>query len=219
VADGTRSRRILIFGASGRTGGHAVDYALSASKQLEVVALVRKPLKARPGLTVVQGTPAELGDVQRAIEGCEAVLSFLSPRASGRAGAFTPHLISLATGNAITAMKAHGVRRIVVLSAHGVGDSFTQLPAPARWFVEHSKLQRVFADHANAESLLAASDLDWTSVRPVLLAGRGLSRTRLSEGGQPRPSSFISRETVATFMIDCLLHPEYFAKALTASRA
>jgi uncharacterized protein YbjT (DUF2867 family) len=115
-------------------------------------------------------------------------------------------------------MKAQGVRRIVVTSAQGVGDSYGQLPALAQWFVDHSRLRGVFDDHARAEALLATSGLDWTSVRPVVLAGRGLTRTRLSEHGQPRPSAFISRQTVATFMVDSLLHPEFFGRALTASR-
>jgi nucleoside-diphosphate-sugar epimerase len=213
-------KRILIFGANGRTGRHAVDYALSPEKKLEVVALVRKPIEPRPGLSVIQGTPESLSDVQRAMDGCGAVLSFLSPRSSDNpfANNVAPNLISVATSNAITAMKAQGVKRIVVLSAYGVGDSFRLLPAIARWGIGHSNLKRVFADHANAELLLDASDLQWTSVRAVILAGNKLSRTRLSDrNGEPRPSLFISRKTVATFMVDSLLHPEFYRQALIAS--
>ncbi|MET0282886.1 MAG: NAD(P)-binding oxidoreductase [Polyangiales bacterium] len=214
--------KVLIFGANGRTGQHAVDYALSPEKQLEVVALVRKPaaLKPRPGLTVLQGTPESLSDVQRAIPGCHAVLSFLSSRSGDNpfADNIAPHLLTLAVTNAATAMKAHGVRRIVYLSAWGVAESWRELPAVARWGIERTNLKQIFADHANAEAMMDASGLDWTSVRPVILTGGGLSRTRLSERGQPRPSSFISRRTVGTFMIDSLLHREFFGKALTASR-
>jgi uncharacterized protein YbjT (DUF2867 family) len=215
-------KRILVFGGNGRTGKHAIDYALSPSKALEVVALVRDPkkLEARPGLTVLQGTPEHLSDVQRAIQGCEAVLSFLSPRSSDNP--FTrdvaPNLLTMAATNAATAMKANDLRRIVVLSAWGVGDSWRELPGVAKWFIERSNLKQIYADHANAEALLDAAGLDWTSVRAVILAGRGLSRTRLSEHGKPRPSALISRQTVATFMIDSLLHREFFGKALVASR-
>src|ERR1700712_5016956 len=58
-------QRLLMLGASGKTGGHALRYALE--KGLEVVALARDPskLEARPGLTVRKGTPASLEDVQR----------------------------------------------------------------------------------------------------------------------------------------------------------
>lgn len=214
--------KVLILGANGRTGRHAVDYALSADKKLEVMALVRKPasLEARPGLTIVQGTPESLSDVQRAIPGCDAVLSFLSPRSGDNpfANNIAPNLLTLAVTNAVTAMKTHAVRRIVYLSAWGVGESLGELPAVAQWFVAHSNLKQIFADHANAEAMLEASELDWTSVRATILAGRGLTRTRLSEHGKPRPSPLISRQTVGTFMIDSLLHREFFGKALTASR-
>jgi uncharacterized protein YbjT (DUF2867 family) len=214
--------KVLLFGANGRTGQHAVDYALSPEKKLEVVALVRKPaaLEPRPGLTILQGTPENLSDVQRAIQGCDAVLSFLSSRSGDNpfANNVAPHFLTLAVTNAATAMKAHGVRRIVYLSAWGVAESWRELPGVARWGIERTNLKQIFADHANAEAMLEASGLDWTSVRPVLLTGGGLTRTRLSERGQPRPSSFISRQTVGTFMIDALLHREFFGRALTASR-
>ncbi|HEX5657375.1 MAG TPA: NAD(P)H-binding protein [Polyangiales bacterium] len=216
-------KRILIFGGTGRTGRLAIDYALSPEKKLEVVALVRSPKKlaARQGLTILQGTPESLSDVQRAIRGCDAVLSFLSPRSTDNP--FTrdvaPNLLTMAATNAATAMKANDVRRIVILSAWGVGDSWRELPGVARWLIERSNLKTIYADHANEELVLDAAGLDWTSVRAVLLTGGGLTRTRLSEHGTPRPSSFISRQTVATFMIDSLLHREFFGKALVASRA
>lgn len=214
--------KVLIFGATGRTGGHAMEYALSPEKKLEVVALVRRPaaLKARPGLTILQGTPENLSDVQRAIVGCDAVISCLSSRAGDNpfADNVVPHLLTMVATNAVTAMKAEGVRRIVVLSAWGVAESWTEMPAVARWAIDRTNIKRIFGDHANAEAMLAASGLDWTSVRPVILTDGKLSRTRLSEGGQPKPSSFIARRTVGTFMVDSLLHREFFGKALTASR-
>lgn len=206
-------KKILVLGATGRTGRYALDYALSPQKQLQVVAMVRNPTKlaARPGLTIVTGYPDDLNDVRDAIHGCDAVLSFLGSKQK-------PNLLTMAATNAAFAMKSEGIRRIVVLSALGVGDSYALLPAPAKWLVERSKLKQVFADHANAERVLEASDLDWTSVRAALLLGRGLTRTRLTERGQPRPNPIISRQTVATFMIDCLLHREFFGRALVASR-
>jgi uncharacterized protein YbjT (DUF2867 family) len=215
-------KKILVFGATGRTGQLAVDYALSPSKQLEVVALVRSPkkLRPRPGLTIVQGTPESLRDVQHAIVGCDAVLSFLSSRSGDNpfANNVAPNLLTMVATNAVTAMRAEGVKRIVVLSAMGVGDSAPLLPAIGRWFVEHSNLKQIFADHASEEAVLDAADVDWTSVRPSILTGGGLTRTRISVDGKPKPSSFISRKTVATFMIDCLLHPEFYRRALVASR-
>jgi hypothetical protein len=63
--------------------------------------------------------------------------------------------------------------------------------------------------------VLDAADVDRTSVRAALLVGSKLSRTRINIDGQPNLT--ISRKTVATFMIDCLLHPEFYRRALIAS--
>lgn len=217
-------KRILIFGATGRTGRLALDYALSDSKQLEVCALVRSPekLRPRPGLTLVPGTPYERGDVERAIDGCDAVLSFLGHSGLrallGESGSAPPDLMARSTQNALTAMLARGLRRIVVLSAFGAGDSRRVAPRALDVLIERAGVLRAsYADHEAQEVLLRATELDWTSVRAVLLAGRDLTRTRLSEHGKPKPRAFISRRTVATFMVDCLLHPEFYQKALIAS--
>ncbi|KAL2045945.1 hypothetical protein ABVK25_011897 [Lepraria finkii] len=59
--------RILILGGSGRTGELVIDEALKRGNT--ITALVRKPdsLKARADLTIVQGTPLEKADIEKAI--------------------------------------------------------------------------------------------------------------------------------------------------------
>lgn len=216
-----QDQRLLIFGATGRTGRLAVDYALE--KGITVVALARHPekLAPRPNLTLLSGSPARLDDVRRAITGCTAVLSFLNNmrQSGGSAGQpeAPPRLMSTAVGNAVAAMKEHDIRRIVVLSAAGVGDSAASVPWLWRALVRHSQLKLSYDDHEAQEAVLRSSGLDWTSVRAVGLLGNKLKRTRISYDNQPRPSLLISRKQVATFMVDCLLHPEFFAKAPVAS--
>jgi len=214
-------QRLLIYGATGRTGSLAVDYALS--KNLQVVALVRSPqkLSSRTGLSVVPGSPENLDDIQRAIPGCTAVLSFLNNLRTSDfpwAGQVSPpNLMQHAITNTVSAMKQHDVRRIVVLSAAGVGDSAASTPWLWRKVVEHSNIRIAYADHDAQERVLRESGLDWTSVRAAALTGSQLQRTRISYDGVPKPGFSISRRTVATFMVDCLLHPEFYEKAPTAS--
>jgi uncharacterized protein YbjT (DUF2867 family) len=214
-------QRLLMLGASGKTGGHALRYALE--KGLEVVALVRDPskLEARPGLTVRKGTPAALEDVQRAIPGCSAVLSFLGHERA-LFPAFLPHptpprLMTTAIVNTVQAMKEHGLRRVVILSAAGVGDSVWAVPPIWKLIMRHTNIKIVYADHEAQEKVLAESGLDWTAVRAVALLGDKVGRTRISYDGALRPSRAISRAQTATFMVDCLLHPEFFRKAPVAS--
>ncbi len=217
----TPQTRILVLGASGRTGSLAVDYALS--EKLCVVALARAPERVAPraGLTIVAGTPAERTHVERAVAGCFAVVSFLGtglgPHLPWSARAHAAGFLAYAIGNTVEAMKVQGVRRIVVLSAAGAGDSFAYTPRPWQLLAEHTGLRRLYAEHEAQEAVLQSSGLDWTAVRAVAFAGRKVRRTTLSYDGQPNPGLTISRTQVATFMIDCLGHPEFHARAPVVS--
>jgi len=216
-----QDQRLLVLGASGRTGQLAVAYALE--KGIAVVALVRDPgkLAPRPRLTVLSGSPEQLDDVRRAITGCTAVLSFLNNQRSSDAPWAKPvsptHLMTHAIANAVAAMKENGIRRIVVLSAAGVGDSEQAVPWLFRKLVQHSNIKIAYADHEGQENVLRSSGLDWTAVRAAALIGSKLKRTRISYDNQPKPRAIISRKQTAVFMVDCLLHPEFFAKAPVAS--
>jgi putative NADH-flavin reductase len=65
---------ILVLGASGRTGAQVVDYALSRGHN--VVALLRNSsrIAERAGLTIVDGTPANVTDLAAAIQGSGAMI-------------------------------------------------------------------------------------------------------------------------------------------------
>jgi uncharacterized protein YbjT (DUF2867 family) len=214
-------QRLLMLGATGRTGGLAVDYALE--KGIAVVALARHPekLAKRPNLTVIAGSPTELEDVRRAITGCTAVLSVLNTHRESdfpwSKPVSPPRLMSSAITHAVTAMKEIGIRRIVVLSAAGVSDSADSVPWLFREVVRRSNLKIAYDDHEAQEAVLRSSGLDWTAVRAVALVGTKIKRTRISYDNQPKPRLTISRKQTATFMVDCLLHPEFFAKAPVAS--
>src|SRR5215472_13030251 len=121
--------KLLALGATGRTGRWVLEYALGAGD--DVVALARTPekiLARSPKLSVVRGTPENADDGLPAIRGCEAVISTLdNSRASDLPWArpvSPPMLMTGSIRNALAAMRRSGARRIVVLSALGVGDSF-----------------------------------------------------------------------------------------------
>ena len=62
------TKRIFTLSATGRTGKHAVAFALA--KGYEVVALVRdrEKITVKPaGLTIITGLPTDLDDVRKAL--------------------------------------------------------------------------------------------------------------------------------------------------------
>ncbi len=115
---------------------------------------------------MVQGDVTDAAVVSKAAEGNEVVLSALGPtRTSGE------DMLQTAVRNAITAMQAYGLRRIIVVTGAGVSDPNDK---PQFWNRIMSGLlnllaKRVLADSLGAANLLRESDVDWTMVRvPVL---------------------------------------------------
>lgn len=153
--------RIAVLGATGRTGSEFVQQAIAAGH--EVVAYVRRPdaLEPRPGLTAVGGQLDDTDALAGALAGCDAVVLTLGPKITD---SHKP-LMQIAVPAAITAAHRAGVKRIVVLSALGAGDTFANTRYPYR-FGCRTFLAANFRDHVAGESQLTGSGLDWTTIHP-----------------------------------------------------
>lgn len=215
--------RILLLGATGRTGRLALEYALSQG--MEVSALVRNAaaITARSDrLTVIEGSPMNADDVRNAVEGCEAVVSTLNNNRTSDnpwARRLSPSLfMTQSIRTCLAAMKERGMRRIVVLSSVGVNDSFDDAVFVMRWLIRNTNLQYTFQDHDAQESELRRSGMDWTAVRAALLNdGKKLKTLVESYYNEPKPALMISRLHTARYLIDCLNDQTTFRKAPTIS--
>ena len=204
-------KSILLLGATGKTGKEVMNYALS--KGYHITALVRDPGKAdaNPGrITLVKGTPVNASDV-RAIKGYEAVISTL-----GHSNLDPSPLMTDSIKNMVMAMREKGIRRIVVQTGAGAGDSFSRMPLSVQMLIRDTGLKAVYEDHKGQEQALMDSGLDWTVVRPVTLNDGEEGRIRVIQG--PISESYtISRKSVAKFLVDCREKAEFFGKALVIS--
>lgn len=211
-------KRILLYGATGRTGGLILTYALQQG--YAVTALVRSPEKLTrqsDHLTVVKGLPTNLEDVRRAMPGCEAVISTLSALPESEAFSFkrvaSPHTLETTMRHIITAMNELGLQRLVTLSSIGVGDSWPYAPWYMRLAIRLTNFKITFADHAAQEALLRQSSLDWTVARPVALNDKE-QPGELVVSYQTTPSPFqMSRQQLARFMVDCLSNDSFLGQA------
>lgn len=212
------ARRILMLGATGRTGSLALEYALAQG--LEVTALVRRPEAVTvqaDRLTVVGGSPLNAADVKKALAGCDAVVSALNNNRTSDnpwAKRLSPSLfMTHSIGNCLAAMNEQGVRRIVVLSSVGVNESFGDAVFPMRWLIRNTNLQYTFQDHDAQESELRRSGLEWTAVRAALLTGSTKLKSLVtSYNNEPKPARMISRLHTARYLIDCLDDKTTFGK-------
>jgi len=203
--------KLLLLGASGRTGQHLVQQALSAGHQ--VTALVRNPQKlevTHESLTVLQGDVTDAEAVSKAAAGNEVVLSALGPtRTSGE------DVLQTAIHNTIAVMKEHGMRRLIVVTGAGVSDPNDK---PQFWNrimfgLLNFLAKRVLADSLGAANLLRASGLDWTLVRvPVLTDDPSAGEPWVGYVGKGMGSR-IPRADVAGFMLKQVTDDTWMQKA------
>lgn len=195
-----------------------MQYALNSGH--DVVALVRNPAKiatSSPSLSIVTGTPENADDVESALAGCDAVISTLdNSRSSDSPWAkpvSSPTFLADSISNTVNAMRARGIRRIVVVSALGAGDSFPYAPFITRLLARRTNLRLSYSDHEAQEEVLTKSELDWTAVRPAILTnGTSLKPFVVSYEGRPKPALTITRALVARFLVGILDKPEFFCK-------
>lgn len=196
--------RIAVVGANGRTGRLVVEQALARGHG--VTALARRPQRPaspHPGLSSVAVDVLDRERVVESLRGVDAVVSTLGIGTS-REPTVT---YSEGTANLLNAMARHGIKRIVVISAHPVGPRQDQAFFDRR--VVLPILERLFGatyqDMRRMEALLAASDADWTSLRPPrLLPKPPIGRYRLSTGGPLPKARTLTYADLATAALDAL---------------
>lgn len=192
--------RILVLGATGGIGRLVVEQALGHGH--DVTAFVRDPsgLDIRHDrLTVVAGDVTDSAAVRQAMEEVDAVVSALGSR-----GERPVRVYSDGIANTIRAMTARGVRRLVVVSASGIGADASELSLAARAMRRATKMRPVYEDMERMEGDVMLSDLDWTIVRPAALTGGPLTGTyRIVEGHTVPNGSKVSRADVAALLLKC----------------
>lgn len=205
-----KPRVLVVFGASGAIGARVVEAAVAAGWSVRAFTRSADRVEARPGVMVVTGDARDPEAVAGAIAGADAVVNALGPTSNRR-----EEIEAAVTGirTILDAMHRHGVRRIV--SLNGAAIDVPGEPKPLGGRVA-SVLVRVFAGNVvrakqREYEEIAASDLDWTVVRPPRVTdtpavGRAVAGDRLY-------SRRISEIDLATFMVEELDGREYVRRA------
>ncbi|MGC7096968.1 NAD(P)-dependent oxidoreductase [Amycolatopsis lurida] len=205
--------KITLFGATGATGQHVVEQALSAGHQ--VTAVVRDPSKLRgTELTVVEADTMDPAAIEPAVSGADAVISALGTR-NGRG----PTICADGATSIVRAMTAAGTRRLVVVSAAGLAkDNDGPLTRVLVKPIVQRMLRHPFADMRRMEELVRAGDLDWTIIRPPMLTEgpRGPYRTAVDTG--VRGGMRISRANLAHAILLATPDEKTIGKVLTVAR-
>lgn len=202
--------KIVVFGASRGTGREIVEQALEAGHI--VTAFVRSPEKfmlKHPNLTQFKGDSMNATAVERAIAGQDAVISALGPTRPP-----VPGMMEASAKNIVTAMKKHGVRRLISTTGAGVRQPEDQpkLSDHVISVLLNLLAKSVVLDSAANVRVIRDSDLDWTVVRfPRLVDG---ARTGKARAGYVRKDSStqLSRADAADFVLKELVENKWLRK-------
>ena len=201
--------KILVTGATGRTGQQVVRQALEQG--YEVNALVRSTAKAAtliPGATLEEGDGRDDAAVDRALRGCDAVISALGTRNVTFVRKVTVN--SESTRVLVSAMRKQKVSRLVCVTGLGAGDSAGHGGFMYDRIIKPLILRTIYHDKDRQEAVVRESGLDWVIVRPSILTDKpATGRTRAFTDLRGFHGGDIPRADVAEFLLKQLRSDEW----------
>ncbi len=201
--------KVLIFGANGKTGKLLVERALAEGHQVTV--LVRDPSKIHDNkVRVITGDATKAIDVANAVLGQDAVIESI--------GGTTPYktttIETTSITNIVDAMKSKGVKRLVVVSMMGLGQSGTQAPWWYKYLLMKTFLRGSTTDKNNKEAVVKNSGLDYIIARPPILKD-GPATGSVKVLGLGATGHAITRADLANFLVAQLKTDEHLRKSVT----
>ena len=213
--------KILILGATGRTGKLIIEEALKQNHQVAAIARDSEKLAAYE-IDIFHGTPYDEETVAKAIKGCEVVINTLNvSRKFDNLWALlrvSKDLISKSAENALKAMSQEGINRFVALSTLGAGRSWKKSPFILKAIVSYSNMKTAFLDHGKQEEILENSNADYTICRAPMLTLKPDENGAVAvpEGEKPK-SMTLSRQAAAVFFISIIEEKKHIRQTITVT--
>jgi len=210
--DGYRnaSGPVLVFGGTRGTGLAIVKELRSRGESVTVAVRASSKTSALEelGVDLVVADALDFETVESAVrsKAFSAVISTLGTSPGDKAR--RPDFVG--NRHVTDAAKGAGIRRMLLVTVIGAGDSAVAAPLPSRRI-----LAEVTALKTQAENHLRESDLDYTIIRPGgLTDGESSGRAFLAE--DPETFSYIARTDLATLVVDALGDPTTIGKIYSA---
>jgi uncharacterized protein YbjT (DUF2867 family) len=218
-------QKVLVVGASGGTGRATIDALLKRCHRVTAFSRHAESLDASSQrLTLLNGDATNRDDVDRAVAGQDAVIITLGitenplrVRLFGAARTAND-VRSVGTRNVIAAMHEHGVRRLVVQSSFGVGETRDSLRWVERLFFS-LLLKPQIADTEVQELEVRESGVDWVLAQPVHLTDDDTNEMPFASADGEVRGWKISRKGVAEFLAFAAQAPDFLGQAVALSSA
>jgi putative NADH-flavin reductase len=217
--------KVVVIGATGGSGRAAVRALLAAGHEVCAFARHAGRLDVRSDrLQLMNGDAMKQADVERAVRGQDAVVVTLGISENAlRVRLFGPahtpiDVRSVGTRNVISAMRLHGVRKLVVQTSYGVGSSRDKLGLANRLFFELI-LKPQIADTETQNREVCESGLDWVLVQPVHLTDDPEEGPAFVSAAGVTQRMKVSRSTVGRFLAEAVQSSAYVHASVAVSAA
>jgi putative NADH-flavin reductase len=214
--------KVLVIGATGGSGRAAVQQLLARGSYVTAFTRSGQLDVVHANLTVLRGDATNARDVERAVRDQDAVVVTLgiseNPlRVRFFGAARTPDAVrSEGTRLVIAAMKQHGVRRLVVQTTYGVGETRDKLGfMDSLFFKLLLKPQIVDSELQTAD--VVASGLDWVLAQPVHLTNDAADPAPFLSTEGETGAMKVSRASVGRFLADAVQDARYVRKSVAIS--
>jgi len=196
---------MLIIGAAGGIGHEAVLLALQENHK--VTAVLRHPSKltiTHPNLSIVQGDIFQPATFEKQLREADLIISAIGVSGANMFNDKPTTLYSQGNASLVSAMQRTGARRAFFISASAIEIS-PVLPFYVRFvakYVIQKILRHMYADLRKMETIIKATNLDWTIIRPPQLTkGPVTGQYRTAVNAFLKNALKISRADVAHYMI------------------
>ena len=215
--------KILILGGTGRLGKELVKEALQRGHDINILVREESTIfDNQPHLTLFRGLPTDKITLEKAMQGCEVLLSALNISRTSDfpfAPLRTPKdFLSKTATNIVELLPQTSVKHAIIVTAQGTNETKKDIPFWFRWIIDFTNVKYPYLDHEKQENIFKNSTEPWTIIRPVGLTNNTTPKPiQVSLNNKPQPTLTISRSDTAKFMLNEAENPQYIGKMVTLS--
>lgn len=204
--------KVLVLGAGGKTGRAVVQEAVAAGHQVTAFVHHADGYRGPSGVTVQEGDATDADAVAGAVAGQDAVIDTIGGKTPYRSNTTLEGDVVEAV---VAAMQRHAVRRLLVTSMLGEGDSVANSTLVVRVLLK-TFLRGATVDKGAMERSVEASGLDWTIARPAILNdGPAAGGVRIFDTATGEKAHKIARADLAAWLVAQLDDGAHVHRAVT----